>query len=166
MVNFLEQIEAAEEFDTSPHDKTVAKKKGSSVSFKKKENDNSGSRNKKHCDEHGWNYTHTTAECKVINGGGKKPKTSGYQKKPYGNKSWNRNKSDESTGSSKKELAAFIKKTIKAGVQKELNATNKKRSKDDSDDDLDLNAFEENIEDFNYKEMDDLKIDSDDEVSV
>ena len=60
-----------------------------------------------------------------------------------------------------------IKKTIKAGVQKELNATDKKRSKDDSDDDLDLNAFEENIEDFNYKEMDDdLKIDSDDEVSV
>ena len=77
----------------------------------------------------------------------------------------NRHKSGESTSSSKKELAAFIQKSIKDGLRKELNSTDKKR-KSDSDEEFDMTALEKSIDEFNYEDMNNLKIDSEDEVSV
>ena len=72
-------------------------------------------------------------------------------------------KAKESTKSSQKDLAAFIKKAVAQGVKKELNSVDKKRKA--KDDDLDLNAFDEDLKGFNYSDMDNLKIDSDDESS-
>ena len=65
----------------------------------------------------------------------------------------------ESTKSSKKDLAAFIKKAVSQGVRRELNSIDKKRKGDD----LDLNAIDMDLNGFNYEDMDNLKIDSDDE---
>ena len=64
-------------------------------------------------------------------------------------------------------MNAFIQKEIKKGIQKgvkELAAYEKKRKSDEDSDD-DLNAFlgKNDLEDFNYSDMDNLKIDSDDE---
>ncbi len=171
-VSFLEQIEAAEEFDASPksnnNGNNSKKKSTSSSGAKKSSNGESGSDKKKYCEEHGWNFSHTSAECKVLNGGGKKQKSGDYKKKSYGNKTWSR-KADDSTSASKKDLAAFIKKSVEKGVRKEINKIDKKRSKSDSSDEeeFDMNALEKDIQGFNYSEMDSLKIESDDDsISV
>ena len=78
--------------------------------------------------------------------------------KQSGNKTWSRKAKDEET-STKADLAAFVKKEVKKGVQ--LYA--KKRKSDESSDN-DLNAFD--LKDFDYDKMDNLKIDSEDEFSV
>ena len=64
-------------------------------------------------------------------------------------------------------MNAFIKKEVAKGIKKdvkELASFDKKRKSDD-DSDSDLNAFlgKDSIEDFSYSDMDNLKIDSDDE---
>ena len=107
-----------------------------------------------------------TEECRVLKGE-KRQKYDNSNKKPYSNKTWSRNKSESSTNESKKELQAFIKKQVAKGVRKELNSISKKRKSDsDSDDELDLNALEKDVDDFNYNDMDNLKIDSGDESEV
>ena len=171
-VAFLEQIEAAEEFDTpaksnSNGNGNSKKKSSSSGSAKKTSNDDASSSSKKaFCKEHGWNFSHSTAECKVLNGGGKKQKSGDHKKKSFGNKTWNR-KADEATSSSKKDLAAFIKKSAAKGIRHEINKIDKKRSNSDSSDEeeFDMNALEKDIQGFNYSEMDSLKIETDDEES-
>ena len=62
-------------------------------------------------------------------------------------------------------MQAYIKKQIAKGVRKELNSISKKR-KSDSDEELDLNALEKDLDDFNNDDMDNLKIDSDDDSEV
>ena len=81
----------------------------------------------------------------------------------YSNKTWKR-KAEDSAKSTKKDLASFIKKSVAKGVQKELNSLDKKRKA--KDDELDLNAFDGDLKGFNYEDMDNLKIESDDETSV
>ena len=61
-------------------------------------------------------------------------------------------------------MASFIKKSVAKGVQKELNSIDKKRKA--KDDKLDLNAFDGDLKGFNYEDMDNLKIESDDETLV
>ena len=172
-VAFLEQIEAAEEFDTNANKSNSngngnSKKKSSSSGSAKKTSDKdaSSSSKKVYCEEHGWNYSHSTSECKVLNGGGKKQKSSDQKKKSYGNKTWSR-KADEATSSNKKDLAAFIKKSVAKGIRQEINKIDKKRSNSDSSDEeeFDLNALEKDIQGFNYSEMESLKIETDDECS-
>ena len=104
------------------------------------------------------------AECKVLNGGGKKQKSGDNKKKSFGNKTWNR-KADEATSSSKKDLAAFIQKSVAKGIRHEINKIDKKRSNSESSDEgeFDLNALEKDIQGFNYSEMDSLKIETDDD---
>ena len=69
-------------------------------------------------------------------------------------------KSDSAKKDTKKDLAAFIAKT----VRKELHAFSKKRKNDDMSEG-ELDQFD--LSNFNYKDMDNLKIDSDDDsVSV
>ena len=72
-------------------------------------------------------------------------KSSSLEKKQYSNKSWTR-KAEESKERSKKELAAFIKKQVAQGVQKELASVEKKRKS--SDDALDMDAMD--LDTFNY----------------
>ena len=173
-VSFLEQIEAAEEFDaparSNNNGNSNSKKKSSSSGNAKKTSNDDASRSSKkaHCKEHGWNFSHSTAECKVLNGGGKKQKSGDYKKRSFGNKTWNR-KADEATSSSKKDIAAFIKKSAAKGIRHEINKIDKKQNQSDSSDEegFDVNALEKDIQGFNYSEMDSLKIESDDNaVSV
>ncbi len=163
MIDFCEQIETAESHDEEQNTH-VSKKKGNSSS-KKDSNKSKGDdgKGKVYCEKHGWNYTHATDECRVLNGEKRQKYTN--DKKPYGHKKWNRKHSESKTDDSKKELAAFIKKQVAKGVRKELNTASKKR-KSDSDDELDLNALEKDLDDFNYDDMDNLKIDSDDDSEV
>ena len=116
--------------------------------------------------------THNTDDCLVLKKQAKALRDNNGERKPaYKNKTWKRD-ADKSTSSSKKELAAFVKKT----ARKELHAFAKKRKADSDDDEESLNAIEEgevNFSDLNFKDMDNLKIDSsdeedkdDDEVSV
>ena len=149
---FLEQIEAAEEFDAPARSNNNGngnskKKSSSSGNAKKTSNDDASSSSKKvHCKEHGWNFSHSTPECKVLNGGGKKQNSGDYEKKSFGDKTWN-HKVDEATSSqaSKKDLAAFIKKSAAKGIRHEINKIDKNRSNSESSDEeeFDMNAFGE-----------------------
>ena len=89
-----------------------------------------------------------------IKNGDKKPKGK------FGNKSWN-HKASEATQSSKKDLAAFIQKEITKGVQKELNSTEKKHKAS-----FDLKALDKELKEFNYKDMEELNIESNNDGSV
>ena len=163
LIDFCEQIEAAEAHDVDKQTH-VNKKKGNSSNKKDSKAKGDDGKGKVYCEKHGWNYTHSTSECRVLQGE-KRQKCDNSNKKPCGNKTWNRNKSESSTNESKKELQAFIKKQVAKGVRKELNSVSKKR-KSESDDELDLNALEKDLDNFNYDDMDNLKIDSDDETEV
>ena len=69
------------------------------------------------------------------------------------------------TKESQKELNAFAQKAIKDRIAKELSKISDKKHK--SNDDEGLNAFDIHIDlsDFNYKDMDNLKINSSNKVS-
>jgi hypothetical protein len=85
-------------------------------------------------------------------------------KPPYKNKSWKQD-AEQGTSSSKKELAAFVRKQ----ARKELHAFAKKRKassfKDNDKGSVgslhNLEAGESDLAAFTYSEMDNLKIDSD-----
>lgn len=161
VVDFMERIEQSEDFDGQRVDNGQKTSANSSNNKKKKSNHtNSGS---KTCLIHGTG-THSSNECKVLQAlakDSKKDGTSGGKAKgKFGNKSWSR-KADDAKGAAKKDLAAFIKKAVAKGVQKELNSVDKKKKRSAS---FDLNAFDDNeLKDFNYEDMENLKIDSDDE---
>ena len=73
------------------------------------------------------------------------------------NKTWTC-KADEAKTSTKKELAAYVKKA----VRKEVNSISKKRPAKDDDDEKSLNAID--LSGFNYEDMDNLKIESNDDT--
>jgi len=141
IINFFERMEESEDFD--PNSTPVPKKKDKSGKPKALVS------GKKDCVIHGPNR-HPTEACHTIKnmianqkGGDGKPKC--------GNKSWKRDgKDNKKKDSSKKDMAAFIKKTIK----EEMNAVSKKRkSSDISDEDAEMNAVDEigkQLADFNY----------------
>ena len=161
VVDFMERIEQSEDFDGQKVDH--GQKTSTTSHNKKKKSSNSGS---KTCLIHGAG-THSSDESKVLQAMAKESKKDGssssgnHGKGKYGNKTWTR-KADEAKQASKKDLAAFIKKAVAKGVQKELNSTEKKKRKAS----FDLNAFDGDLKDFNYEDMENLKIDSDDESSV
>ena len=154
VVDFLEQIETSEDFDASATKQEGKKsgKKNASQNNQKKSGD------KKFCSFHGWG-NHTSEECYKLQGDAKRQKTAGKGK--YSNKTRNRKGGDD-VSQSQKELAHFVKQAVAAGIKEGTKSEKKRKVKDD----LDLNAFEAELKDFNYSEMDDLKIDSDDEFSV
>ena len=168
VVNFMEQIETSEDFDGTKvnHDKKPPGKN------KKGNNNNGHNKGQKHCLIHGYGG-HSTDECFKMQAEAKRLKTGdgaskfdkNKNKAKFGNKTWER-KSNDSSDKTKKDLAVLIKKQVKAGVQKELNALQKKRKSNDSDDEFDLKAFDKKLDGFNYSDMDNLKIDSDDDISV
>ena len=156
VVDFMERIEQAEDFDGQTIDH-AQKNQSSSNGKKKVKTSGKG----KYCLLHGPN-THPTDECKVLKAKAndlKDNNSSSFNKKK-GKNSWTK-KADEATSKDKKDLAAFIKKAVAQGVQKELHSLDKKRKSEH-----DLNAFD--LKEFNYK-MGDLKVSddsSDDESSV
>ena len=164
VITFCEQIETAEEFDGS-----TSTKKNLPVKKKKGDKDGNPIKKKLHCNYHGYG-SHDTASCRKLQADKNKSNGGGGS---YTNKTWSR-KSAEATAKNRKELAAFIKKQVAKGVQKELHSMDKNRKADDSDDDSDieLNALDTNtLAAFNYEDFpEDMDVsdseDLSDEMSV
>ena len=88
----------------------------------------------------------------------KKAKKEGSSSGDYNSsKSWKK-KANEEGEKSKKDLAAFVKKTVKEGIKKELSDKKRKASEDEE---LDLNALEAELAGFNYGDMENLNLDDD-----
>ena len=161
-VDFMENLEGLEEkslaheAESSPKEKSKTKSKGKSTDGAKKKTTH-------YCSFHGPNWSHDTADCRSLKEGKKEGKSP--------NKTWTR-KADEVTSKSKKELAAFLAKTVKeevkAGVKKELAAVGKKRKSKSTDDEQEcalVEMFDKNLKGFNYDDMDAMSVNSDGEVS-
>jgi hypothetical protein len=159
VVDFCERMENAEDFDSArdggktKSDNKVPRKDSSAKKSK--------SEGGKYCLLHGNNGSHNTDDCMVLKNQAKALRNNDGDRKPaYKNKTWKRD-ADKSTNSSKKELAAFVRKQ----ARKELYAFAKKRKASEDDDDKSVNAMEQgeiDFSEFNFGNMDNLKIDSDD----
>ena len=154
LIDFMEQIESSEDYDVAskPNDKSKNKSSKGKGNYSKVSNNQD-----KHCLYHG-SGTHSSNECTVLKhlASQKKAKFEGNNSSNNYNSSsktgnWKK-KADEGGYKSKKDLAAFVKKAVKQGVQKEL--FDKKRKADKAGE-LDLNALENELKDFNYAFMDD-----------
>jgi hypothetical protein len=177
VVDFLERNKQSEDFDGQRIDHSQkSSSNGKKDSFKKKSGNNKSGG--KYCMLHS-NCSHSTEECNTLKEQAKKLKTgsSGSDKK-FSNKIWTC-KASNSTSSNKKELAAFINKSVTAGVCKELNSVDKKRKANDKDSSVDLHTFDSkpkakpvqkrqvsftdildgDLKDFNYTNIVDLTID-------
>jgi hypothetical protein len=170
VVDFMEQIETAEDFDGQ----IVENNKSANNNNKKSSNgngkDNGTSKSGKYCALHGKG-NHSTDDCRTIKSEVKKLKTtdskssgSGYASK---NKTWNK-KAEDYKKKSQKELNAMGKVVEK--LKKEVNALSKKRKSEDSDEE-ELHAIERQLDaiDMNEFDIEDLKQSMekvDDEVSV
>jgi len=163
VVSFFERIEATEEHDQNA--KVSSKKNGNGKKVAHKSNGN-GYTGDKYCMLHGTGG-HTSEECHKLKAESKRLKSStdysskGNGKAAYGNKGY---KPKYDKGS--KELNAFVKKSIKEGVRKELNSIQDKKRKASDDDEAELAAIDVVLKDFNYQDMDDLRIDSEDEGHI
>ena len=135
---------------------TAAKSEKPAKKSKKGSGNPKKQKKKFHCKEHGENWTHDTKDCRSS------------QKKEGGfpNKTWNR-KSKEAKSDAKNQFAALVAKQAK----KQLASTDKKRrsKRDDSSDEGECHLLESlkgGLDGFNCEAMENLKIDSDDEISV
>jgi len=162
VIAFMEQIEMSEDFDAPTQQGQKSKGKGKQSTKPKQ----SGGGDK-YCLIHGKGG-HSSDECHKLQAEAKKLKSSHGGSKlsdksgKFTNKTWTR-KADETNDKSKKDLAAFVKKAISKGVQKELASVDKKRKASDKE----IHAFDmDDLKDFNYEDMDNLKIDSDDDISI
>jgi len=98
-----------------------------------------------------------TDECDTLKAQAKKLKgnTGGNAGKAKGkgkNKTWKKKSKDEAD-KSKEELAAFIKKAVKSGLQQELKSIDKKRN-----DSMDIHAMDIELKEVNYEDMENLVI--------
>jgi hypothetical protein len=165
VINFMENIKSVKE---------PLKKIKSNNKDAKKKNNTSPSSKKKHiyyCSKHGPNFAHDTKDGKVL--ANKKSGNYSDKNKPSGNKTWTCN-AEESSGFTKKELAALVQKAAKKEVQKqskEVASISKKRKNNESsnkDNDNNecflLKTLTKDLEGFNYEKMDYLKIEDDNEV--
>ncbi len=157
VVNFCERFEAAEELENKGN--KVSSKNGKKTSGNKSQKTSSNNNGSYYCMHHGQNNTHNTDQCMVL----KKMLSSmneGSSKGKSKNKTWSR-KAEKAKSDTKKELAAFVRKTMR----NELNAMQKKRKAEDSDsDEEEVQAFDElDLSNFDYSDMSNLKIASDDD---
>ena len=150
VVDFLERIEMSEEQNLDSK-KPAAKSNGKHSPSK----GDGGGNGKKFCLLHGHG-NHTSDECHKLIAEAKRHKSDQYSSnKNHVNRTWQK-KAAEGSASSKKELAAFVKKAVQKGVQKELAAIDTKKRK--SDDDAELHAFDMDLKDFNYDDMENLTL--------
>ena len=156
VVDFLENVEAAEDFEVSHsannNKKDNRSKKGSSSS-------NSSGSSQKYCMLHGKG-NHTTEECEKLKKEAKRiksdaPSSTKSTGKFSKNKTWSK-KAQEGKSKTQEDLAAFVNKAVAKAVSK----ASKKRKSDPDSDDEDLAAFD--LKDFNYEDMENLKIDDTD----
>jgi hypothetical protein len=165
IIQFCERMEEAEDFgvgrDAQKTKTTHNKVKHDKVKGDKKEKPSS-SGDHKYCLLHGDNHTHNSDECHVLVKRVQAMRRSdGDKRKPSHKKPWNRDAA-KGNGSSKKELAAFVRKT----ARKELHAFTKRRktsasSKDEDTKSVSSSGGELDLSSFDYDEMDKLAIDSD-----
>jgi len=158
---FMENCEAMESYEKD--DKTVARKPNNSKTGNKKGAKPSDAKKQKWCDNHGWS-SHTTADCNQNKPGFKEGNGNKAKGKVFGNKtnakSAYQRKTDETPkeASGPKELNAVMKKAIQQVVRQEVKSLKKKSN--------DLHMVEAILSDFNYKEMDNMQIDSDDDRKI
>ena len=158
---FMENCESMESYEKD--DKTVVRKPNNSKTGNKKGNKPSDPKKQKWCDNHGWS-NHTTADCNQNKPGFKKGNGNKAKGKVFGNKtnakSAYQRKTDETPkeASGPKELNAVMKKAIQQVVRQEVKSLKKKSN--------DLHMVEAILSDFNYKEMDNMQIDSDDDRKI
>jgi len=153
VVEFMENIKAAEARDMTKVEKKTKKSSSNTKSEKSSTKSSSGSENKKkatpyYCKLHGANYTHDTEDCRAS-------KRSGDSKKsPH--KTWTK-KATENSEDTKKEIAAIVAKELKS-VKKQLAAVVKKRkaSTESSNDGYlaETLASTKDLDGFNYETMD------------
>jgi hypothetical protein len=161
VVAFMEQLESAEAHDKTST-KVEAKKTDKSSPSNKKKSSKEGSLKKetKYCKIHG-HCAHSTEECRSNKNKRYKSDKSDSKKQfsKGNNKSWKKS-SEEETTVTKKDLALLVKKVVK----KEIATTkDKKRKASDDKDGFLVECLTKDINGFNYKEMEDLRIDSQDE---
>ena len=118
VVDFMEQIEAAEDFDPNPKNKSKDKSKGKGKNNQPKKSGNGKSN--EFCLYHG-ECSHSTEDCSVIKSlaSQKKAKTSNSNNRGNSSGNWKK-RAEEHGNKSKKDWAAFIKKEVKKGVDKGL----------------------------------------------
>ena len=141
----------------------------SSNNKKKSSKEGSAKKETKYCEIHG-HCAHSTEECRS-NKNKRYKSDKSDSKKQYAkgnNKSWKKS-SEEETTVAKKDLALLIKKAVKKEM---ATSKDKKRKASDDEDGFLVECLSKDLNGFNYKEMDDLRIDSqnddtesDDEVS-
>jgi hypothetical protein len=170
VIQFCERMEEAKDFQPGRDAKKNHSNKKAKGERKYEKSAPSGN-GPKHCLLHGDNHTHVMDECHVLKkqAAALRCRNDDDDRKPPYKKSWKRD-AEKGTNSSKKELAAFVRKQ----ARKELHAFAKKRKASSDEDDEEeeksvgsLNHFEDgeiDLSAFNYSEMDDLKIDSDDDT--
>ena len=166
LLEFCERMEELPEYKPVAKSDNHGKKKSSNGNNNKKSNRNHGS-SEKYCLIHGTG-SHDSNDCHTLKAQAKRMKGDRGDSKssPSKNKSWSR-QSEDSKKKGQRELAAFIKKS----VQKELNSFSaNKRKADESDDDESVKSAHmaegQELAAFNYGDLDDLKIDSDDEKEI
>ena len=160
VIDKMESLESTEDFEHDNNTKSVAKKGNGNGKGGKKSTNSKGKQQNLYCMLHGEGG-HKTEDCYQLQKEAKRVKMGkGDNSSKSKNKTWSR-KAAESSKESKKDLAAFIRKEVKKGVKKDLKAISKKRKSesDDSDSERDLHAFD--LKDFNYEDMENLKIDDD-----
>ena len=156
----MEQIKASEDFEVSKNNSRDKKKAPSHKrkGGKMKDKDENIPR-KKFCLLHGYG-THDSDACEGLKRMVKRQKEESNdktnKKKGSPNKSW-KSKANDSTAKNKKDLAAFVKKAVAEGIQKELSDKKRKAAEE-----LDMNAIACDLKGFNYEDMDKLQIDSND----
>ena len=165
VLNFCECMEETEDFDP-------VKSQGKDDKKKKSPSKKDGSKHQEYCMLHGYGG-HATGDCKSLKAQAKCMKdnhASGNHRGNSKNKTWKR-KADDAKKVSKKELAAFIGKSVKESLHQELNCTEKKRkadSDDDSDDKVLINLAKFNFNDLSIDDEEKSKNNNDDldEISV
>jgi hypothetical protein len=151
VVDFMERIESSEDFE----EKATKPKAKDNSNGKKKSRTQESNDSKFFCMFHGHNNTHNTDDCHLVKKLVSQSKSNNENSSNRKKVEWS-DKASDSRKKSRKELAAFVKKEIAKGVQKTL--ASKKRKTDD----LDLNALEAELSDFNYEDMDNLSLNSKD----
>ena len=161
VVDFMEQIESAEDFDGHLVETKTTNGNGNNKKSSNNKDTSSSKGSSKYCALHGKG-NHSTDECRTVKSEIKKLKST--DSKPSGggnvrfaskNKTWSK-KAEDYKQKSQKELNAMGKVVEK--LKKEVNALTKKRKSEDSDEE-ELHAVERQLEaiDMNGFDIEDLK---------
>ena len=165
-LEFCERMEASEDFqpdstksNNNKHDKGNRSKKHPKIRDDRPRGKGDRSGEPNNCMLHGPN-THPTSECYKLKKEAARLKelTNEYNKKSGGgkNKTWKRSADDNKKKASKDFNVVESKKKASG-----KSAQKKRKSDSDSDDDTVASLNNIDLKDFNYEDMDNLKIDSD-----